>query len=135
MWLSMSLKMMKFTITTFLIFSSFLTSAQAIDIKEIASVIKPHKQRSEYKAAKNNTNELEYLFSGLFFIYKELFSSQDYMRCTFHPSCSEYGMLAVKKKGAIVGMMATFDRLVRCNGLSPENYEFDFEQLLLIDHP
>jgi putative component of membrane protein insertase Oxa1/YidC/SpoIIIJ protein YidD len=106
-----------------------------LDIQKISKSVDPKPSKTEYRAAKQNTNELESLFSGLFLLYKELFSSQDYMRCNFHPSCSEYGMIAVKSKGAAVGMMATFDRLIRCNGLSPENYEFDFDKLLLIDHP
>jgi len=131
----MNLRTMKFIIINFLLFSTIALSAQTVDLKELSEAIKPHKTKSSYASAKNNTNELEYLFSGLFLLYKELFSSQDYMRCNFHPSCSEYGMLAVKKRGAVIGIMATFDRLVRCNGLSPENYEFDFDQLLLIDHP
>lgn len=105
------------------------------DVRKISEAVNPKPVKAGYIAAKHNTNELEYLFSGLFLLYKEFFSSQDNMRCTFHPSCSEYGLLAVKNKGIALGMMATFDRLIRCNGLSPENYEFDFDKLLLIDYP
>jgi hypothetical protein len=32
-------------------------------------------------------------------------------------------------------MLATLDRLQRCNGLSPEKYEIDIERQLLIDFP
>ncbi|MFN4122107.1 MAG: membrane protein insertion efficiency factor YidD [Flavobacteriales bacterium] len=127
---------MKTSITlSFLLVSQLFVSGQSLDIQKISKSVNPKPSRTEYRVAKQNTNELESLFSGLFLLYKELFSSQDYMRCNFHPSCSEYGMIAVKSKGAAIGMMATFDRLIRCNGLSPENYEFDFDKLLLIDHP
>lgn len=122
-------------IISFLLSSSISLHAQALDLQKISQAVNPVKPRTQYQAARKNTNELQYLFSGLFLMYKEIFSSQDYMRCTFHPSCSEYGMLAVKSKGTVFGMMATFDRLIRCNGLSPEQYEFDFDQLLLIDYP
>lgn len=127
--------MKTFITLSFLLVSQLFVCGQSLDIQKISKSVDPKPSKTEYRAAKQNTNELESLFSGLFLLYKELFSSQDYMRCNFHPSCSEYGMIAVKSKGAAVGMMATFDRLIRCNGLSPENYEFDFDKLLLIDHP
>lgn len=91
---------------------------------------KPH-----WEFAKNNSNEIQFIFSGLFLFYKYAFSSQDFNRCAFHPSCSEYGLLAVKKHGALVGMLATLDRLQRCNGMSPELYEVDQQKMVLIDQP
>ena len=96
-----------------------------------------HTPQSEvvFEIAKGSTNELEAVFSGLFLFYKYAVSSQDLNKCSFSPSCSEYGMIAVKKYGPVVGMLATFDRLHRCNGLSPENYEIDMKQLKLIDNP
>lgn len=32
-------------------------------------------------------------------------------RCSHHPSCSRYSLLAIKKHGAIIGFVMTFDRL------------------------
>lgn len=90
-------------------------------------------KKVEYTFAKTNTNELQMLFSGLFLGYKALISSQDGNSCTFIPSCSEYGMIAVKKKGAVIGVISTFDRLTRCNGLSPEKYARDPKTGLYID--
>lgn len=83
--------------------------------------------------AKSATNEFQMLFSGLFIGYKALVSSQDAGACSFTPSCSEYGMMAVQKKGAFLGVISTFDRLTRCNGQSPEKYERDPATGLLID--
>ncbi|WP_394996261.1 membrane protein insertion efficiency factor YidD [Emticicia sp.] len=88
-----------------------------------------------YKEAKNNRNEIQYLFSGLFLFYKTFFSSQDLNVCTFTPSCSEYGILSVKKNGVVMGGIKTMDRLTRCNGLSPTKYEIDIKAKLLIDKP
>ncbi len=88
-----------------------------------------------YKEAKNNQNEVQYLFSGLFLFYKTFFSSQDLTVCTFTPSCSEFGILAVKKSGIVMGGIRTMDRLTRCNGLSPEKYKIDTKAQLLIDKP
>lgn len=86
-----------------------------------------------YLSAKNNSNEVQYFFSGLFLFYKTFISSQDGQSCSFTPSCSEYGIAAVKKHGVLVGMVITFDRLARCNGLSPEKYVVDEKKHLLID--
>ena len=88
-----------------------------------------------YKEAKGNKNEVQYLFSGLFLFYKTFFSSQDLTVCTFTPSCSEYGILAVKQYGVVMGGIRTMDRLTRCNGLSPKKYEIDLKAKLLIDKP
>ena len=71
---------------------------------------------------KNNTNELQWIASGLLICYKSFFSSQDGNRCVFHPSCSLYAIQSIKKKGIIIGFADAMDRLSRCNRLSPENY-------------
>ncbi len=86
-----------------------------------------------YEKVAENRNEVELVFSGLFLAYKSVFSSQDSNHCKFHPSCSEYGLLAVKRLGIVQGMLSTFDRLVRCNGLSPEKYEVDPQRQVLLD--
>lgn len=126
---------MRYIISLFLLASSFVANAQTFSTNEVRqSFMKPHVHK-EFTFTKNNTNEVQYLFSGLFLFYKFAVSSQDNNKCTFSPSCSEYGMLAVKQKGPIIGILATLDRLQRCNGLSPKNYEIDQEQGLLIDNP
>lgn len=81
------------------------------------------------------SNELDVIITGFFVGYKSLFSSQDGRSCTFSPSCSLYAIEAIKKKGVFEGFLDTVDRLTRCNGLSPENYEVDMDQKLLIDRP
>lgn len=68
-----------------------------------------------------------------FRFYKKYISSQDANSCTFHPSCSEYATLIIARKGLFMGGMLTFDRLSRCNGLSPEKYRKDIQTNLLID--
>jgi len=45
-------------------------------------------------------------------VYKFLFPDG---YCRFHPTCSEYGYQAIKKKGLIVGLPLTIWRIVRCN--------------------
>lgn len=91
--------------------------------------------KKSYWQAKNNTSEVEVAFSGLFLFYKTFLSSQDLTVCTFTPSCSEYGILAIKEHGVAKGGLMTIDRLTRCNGLSAEKYEFDTQLMLLKDDP
>ena len=80
-----------------------------------------------------NDSEIEIIFSGLFLIYKEFFSSQDYNSCSFHPSCSLYAIQSIKQKGLIKGGVLTLDRLTRCNGFSPDKYEIDYDLRILLD--
>ena len=87
----------------------------------------PEGSRQIYKdiAQQETSSEVKYLLSSLFLFYKNYISSQDGQRCSFHPSCSEYSMLAIKQHGVILGVLDGFDRLTRCNALSPENYTVD----------
>lgn len=87
----------------------------------------------QFALSKENPNELQAVLSGLFLVYKSFFSSQDNQRCSFHPSCSEYGLQAVKKLGVVRGVICTCDRLTRCNGFSPRQYEIDLEHRVLKD--
>jgi uncharacterized protein len=82
-----------------------LVEVPAIDAKKIQRV-----------AFSEHRNELQFLFSSLFLGYKTFLSSQDQPdRCAFTPSCSEYGLYAVRRHGIIGGVIITFDRLSRCN--------------------
>lgn len=108
------------------------TSFTAINPEEFVNYF-PVKKHQHYALTKDNKNEIQLIFSGLFLFYKTFFSSQDANSCSFSPSCSEYGLQAVKKKGILLGIPATFDRLTRCNGLNPDKYPIDPKTGLLID--
>ena len=88
---------------------------------------------AQFSLSRENSNELQTVLSGLFLVYKSFFSSQDSQRCSFHPSCSEFGLEAVKKLGVVRGIVCTCDRLTRCNGFSPGQYEIDIERMRLKD--
>ena len=105
-----------------------------ISLLQQAFSAKPKVRLSEqFSLSRKNPNELQMMFSGLFLVYKSFFSSQDNQRCSFHPSCSEFGLEAVKKLGVVRGIICTCDRLTRCNGFSPEQYEIDMERRALKD--
>ncbi|MFA4855324.1 MAG: membrane protein insertion efficiency factor YidD [archaeon] len=42
------------------------------------------------------------------------------IKCRFYPTCSEYGLIAIKKYGFIRGWIKTIKRIRRCR---PDNYE------------
>jgi putative membrane protein insertion efficiency factor len=81
------------------------------------------------------SNEIKLILYNLFKGYKLFISSQDQRSCTFTPSCSVYAIETIKKNGILKGFLDTMDRLTRCNGLSPELYEYDPDQKLFIDIP
>lgn len=76
---------------------------------------------------KNNRNELSFIFSATFVIYKEVFSSQDIDACVFTPSCSVYAIESIKRKGVIVGFFTAVDRLTRCNPGRNKNLPVDLQ--------
>lgn len=84
---------------------------------------------------KTSKNEIQLTLNILFNGYKSYLSSQDLNSCTFYPSCSEYGLQAIQKRGLVMGMAKTFDRLSRCHGFSPELYDIDMKNKRQIDLP
>ena len=123
------MKLLK-TICIFVIFIQVFLCTEArsqskTEIISLRDVMNNDSPKTIYAIARDNHNEIQFVFSGLFLFYKTFISSQDMQRCTFTPSCSEYAIHAVKQQGAIIGILNAFDRLSRCNGLSPEEYEID----------
>jgi uncharacterized protein len=51
--------------------------------------------------------------------YQIVISPQDGPNCRFHPTCSQYGRLAVERFGLILGGVMAGDRLIRCNPYNP----------------
>ncbi|MCA0364191.1 MAG: membrane protein insertion efficiency factor YidD [Bacteroidetes bacterium] len=126
---------MKYIVISFLLLSLSGVKNSFAQTDIYRNVVPDGNIKLVHNEAKNNKNEIEVVFSGLFLFYKTFFSSQDLTVCTFTPSCSEFGILAVKKFGVIKGGVMTMDRLTRCNGLSPSNYEVDKKTMLLKDEP
>ncbi len=74
---------------------------------------------------KNNRNELSFVLSTFFVLYKELLSSQDVDACVFTPSCSVYAIESIKQNGAVNGYFNAIDRLTRCNPGRHKNLPID----------
>ncbi len=46
-----------------------------------------------------------------------------YNTCKFTPTCSQYGIEAIEKHGAIKGLLLTIWRILRCNPFSKGGYD------------
>jgi len=56
-------------------------------------------------------------------LYRIMISPLIGARCRFYPSCSEYFMQAVEKKGMVKGMAIGIFRIARCNPFNPGGYD------------
>ncbi len=60
---------------------------------------------------------LRSIIIGILRLYQHYAPEEIRRRCIFMPTCSEYGVLALKKYGALIGLLKTYDRLIyRCRG-------------------
>jgi putative membrane protein insertion efficiency factor len=67
--------------------------------------------------------------------YQSFLSSQDGdNNCIFYPSCSQYAVNAVKKRGFFLGIIMAADRLTRCNPYELNYYNYNQQMLKHEDH-
>ncbi len=119
-------------IILFFFISSLGFSQSKNEINILHNIYDTNKHTHNFSFAKrNNTNEIKQLFTGFFLVYKEFISSQDANSCVFYPSCSVYAIQSIKSKGAVLGLLDAFDRLTRCNKLSPEQYQIHHKTKLM----
>ena len=55
--------------------------------------------------------------------YKKIISPLFLPSCRFYPTCSEYGIQAITKYGAIKGGLKAAWRILRCNPLNKGGYD------------
>jgi putative component of membrane protein insertase Oxa1/YidC/SpoIIIJ protein YidD len=92
-----------------------------------------HSHEHDYAISNDQSSFIGIVSKQVFWFYKVFISSQDYNSCSFSPSCSVYAMQSIQKQGFFPGVFDAFDRLTRCNGMSPEHYSIDTERHLLKD--
>ncbi len=63
------------------------------------------------------------LLMVLFRVYKLVISPWLPNACRFYPTCSEYALMAVRKHGAIKGLVLAIKRVLRCNPLFRGGYD------------
>lgn len=55
--------------------------------------------------------------------YRKYISPMKSTKCPYYPSCSEYGLEAIEKHGAVKGSALAAWRIVRCNPFSKGGYD------------
>lgn len=65
----------------------------------------------------------KYFFIFLIRVYQYTFSAILPPSCRFTPSCSTYGVEALKKHGAIKGLYLTVKRILKCNPWGGSGYD------------
>jgi hypothetical protein len=83
----------------------------------------------------SEVSELKIAATGLIRLYQLFISPQDVPACNFTPSCSRFGMSAIKRYGLFRGVLMTADRLERCNGLGAVYYPIHPETGKSFDPP
>ena len=64
------------------------------------------------------------IFIGLIKFYRKYISGMKITpTCKFIPTCSEYGIEAIEKYGALKGGLLTIWRILRCNPFSKGGYD------------
>ena len=64
------------------------------------------------------------IFIGLIKFYRKYLSGMKTIpTCKFIPTCSEYGIEAIEKYGALKGGLLTIWRILRCNPFSKGGYD------------
>lgn len=60
---------------------------------------------------------MKYLGIALIRLYQKFISPLTGAHCRYYPTCSQYGIEALKKHGFIKGSILTTRRILRCNPL------------------
>ncbi|MBS2970169.1 membrane protein insertion efficiency factor YidD [Metabacillus sp. KIGAM252] len=63
------------------------------------------------------------LFLKLIRFYQKFISPMTPPSCRFYPTCSNYGLEAIQKHGAIKGSWLTALRILKCNPMHPGGFD------------
>ena len=64
-----------------------------------------------------------YIFVGIIKIYQNMISPLFPQKCRYTPTCSEYGVQAIKKHGAFKGGVFTIKRILTCHPWGGDGYD------------
>ena len=75
----------------------------------------------------DETSEMKLVALWFIRFYQNFISSQhdNHQMCTFVPSCSRFGVSAIKSYGIVKGILITADRIQRCNPIGSREYILD----------
>ncbi len=68
--------------------------------------------RGKAREAEKTASASQRVAQGLIRFFQIYISPVDGDRCPSYPTCSQYGVEAIQKHGAVAGLVMTFDRLI-----------------------
>ncbi len=66
---------------------------------------------------------MKYILIKMIRLYQRYISPTKITRCPYIPSCSNYGLQAIEKYGAVKGTIMAIWRILRCNPFSRGGYD------------
>jgi len=66
---------------------------------------------------------MKYLIVKLIRVYQIILSPISRPSCRFYPTCSQYAVEAIEKKGIVVGVLKSIWRVIRCNPFGGSGYD------------
>lgn len=66
---------------------------------------------------------MRHLLIGLVRVYQLIISPHLPKSCRYHPTCSQYGIEALREHGALKGGWLTIKRILRCHPWSKGGYD------------
>ena len=66
---------------------------------------------------------MKYIMIRMIRFYQKYLSPLKSMKCPYYPTCSQYGLEAIQKYGAVKGGLLALWRILRCNPFSKGGYD------------
>jgi hypothetical protein len=66
---------------------------------------------------------MKYLIVKFIQVYQIILSPISRPSCRFYPTCSQYAVDAIEKRGIVVGLLKGIWRVIRCNPFGGSGYD------------
>ena len=66
---------------------------------------------------------MKYIMIRMIRFYQKYLSLLKSTKCPYYPTCSQYGLEAIQKYGAVKGGLLALWRILRCNPFSKGGYD------------
>jgi len=66
---------------------------------------------------------MKYLIVKFIQVYQIVLSPISRPSCRFYPTCSQYAVEAIEKRGIVVGVLKSIWRVIRCNPFGGSGYD------------
>ncbi|MBT3354643.1 MAG: membrane protein insertion efficiency factor YidD [Candidatus Scalindua sp.] len=66
---------------------------------------------------------MKYLIVKFIQVYQIVLSPISRPSCRFYPTCSQYAVEAIEKRGVVVGLLKGIWRVIRCNPFGGSGYD------------